>query len=91
MDKITLENRKTKDLFIFPVFRWIRPNDHYLIVHLDTSLPQSDQHQEQRRKELEDKCSLYQLEQKISSGPAQVILNNGMTDIQTARHDRKND
>lgn len=72
VDKIVVENRKTNNIYIFPVFRWIRPDYHYLIEHLDTSLPQFDLHPDQRKEELEDKCSIYQTAQKVPRGPAQV-------------------
>lgn len=72
VDKIVVENRKTNDIYTFPVFRWIKPDYHYLIEHLDTSLPQFDPHQDQRREELEDKRVVYQTAQKVPKGPAQV-------------------
>ena len=72
VDKIIVENRKTNDIFIFPVFRWIRPDYHYLIEHLDTSLPQFDPHSDQRKKEINDKREVYQVMQKFPGAPAQV-------------------
>lgn len=73
VDKIVVENRKTNEIFIFPVFRWIRPDYHYLIEHLDTALPQFDPHSDQRKEELEDKREVYQVMQKVPHGPAQVF------------------
>ncbi|XP_052793619.1 allene oxide synthase-lipoxygenase protein-like isoform X2 [Mya arenaria] len=72
VDKIVVENRKTNDTFIFPVFRWIRPDYHYSIECLDTSLPQFDPHKEQRQEELEYKRKDYQTAQKVPNGPAQI-------------------
>jgi len=72
VDKIVVENRKTNATFTFPVFRWIRPDYHYLIEHLDTSLPQFDPHQDQRKEELGIKQNVYQIAQKVPNGPAQV-------------------
>ena len=74
VDKIVVENRKTNDIYIFPVFRWIKPDSHYLIEHLDTSLPQFDPHKDQRKVELDDKREVYQTAQKVPYGPAQVTL-----------------
>uniref|UniRef100_K1QHL0 Allene oxide synthase-lipoxygenase protein n=1 Tax=Magallana gigas TaxID=29159 RepID=K1QHL0_MAGGI len=72
VNKILVENRKSNDIFVFPVYRWIRPNFHYKIVHLDTSLPQYDPHAEQREMELREKCNLYQQCVKMKDGPSQV-------------------
>lgn len=72
VNKILVENRKSNDIFVFPVYRWIRPNFHYKIVHLDTSLPQYDPHAEQREMELREKCNLYQQCVKVKDGPSQV-------------------
>lgn len=72
VDKIVVENNKTNESFTFPVFRWIKPDYHYIIEHLDTSLPQFDPHKDQRLEELEDKRLVYQNTQKVPGGPAQV-------------------
>jgi arachidonate 5-lipoxygenase len=72
VNKILVENRKTNDIFVFPVYRWIKPNYHYKIAHLDTSLPQHDQHAEQRKMELNEKSNVYQHCVKIEGGPSQV-------------------
>lgn len=72
VDKVIVENRKTNDLFVFPVFRWIRPGWHYIIKHLDTSLPQFDEYADQRRMELEEKRKTYVFAQKAPGMPAQV-------------------
>nr|XP_022324225.1 allene oxide synthase-lipoxygenase protein-like isoform X3 [Crassostrea virginica] len=72
VNKILVENRKTNDIFVFPVYRWIKPNYHYKIAHLDTSLPQNDQHAPQREMELKEKCKLYQQCVKVDGGPSQV-------------------
>ncbi|XP_076468009.1 allene oxide synthase-lipoxygenase protein-like [Babylonia areolata] len=72
VEKITVENRRTNRLYVFPVFRWIRPFDHYFIRHLDTSLPQDDPHAQQREKELEEKRGTYTYTQKAPGLPAQI-------------------
>lgn len=72
VDRITIENMKTHDIFVFPVYRWIKADYHYTIRHLDTSLPQYDPYPNQRKMELKDKTQLYQVHQKIKGGPAQV-------------------
>lgn len=76
VNKILVENRKSNDIFVFPVYRWIRPNFHYKIVHLDTSLPQYDPHADQRKMELREKCNLYQQCVKMKDGPSQVGESN---------------
>ena len=72
VDKIIVENRKTNEIYTFPVFRWIRPDYHYLIMHQDTSLPQCDAHQDQRALELKEKREVYQITTKFPGAPAQV-------------------
>ena len=78
VDKITIENLKTHERYDFPVFRWIKANYHYIIRHLDTSLPQHDPHPEQRKMELSDKKRIYEIIQKIKGGPAQVGIHVGL-------------
>ncbi|KAK6172844.1 hypothetical protein SNE40_016422 [Patella caerulea] len=72
VDKIIVENAKTKEQFVFPILRWIKAGFHYKIKHLDTSLPQCDRHSEQRKMELEDKKKLYQFESKLPGLPVQI-------------------
>ena len=83
VDKIIVENRKTNDIFIFPVFRWIRPDYHYLIEHLDTSLPQFDPHPDQRKLELEDKQAIYEVTTKFPGAPAQVYYSLNLWGLPT--------
>ncbi|CAI9737996.1 allene oxide synthase-lipoxygenase protein-like isoform X2 [Octopus vulgaris] len=64
VEKIMVENVKTNEMSIFPVFRWIKANYHYQIRHLDTILPQDDEQVEQRKMELEDKRKIYIASQK---------------------------
>ncbi|KAK7498735.1 hypothetical protein BaRGS_00010112, partial [Batillaria attramentaria] len=71
VDKVVVENRRTNAMFVFPVFRWVRADYHYMIVHLDTSLPQFDQYPDQRRMELEEKRKTYVFCQKAPGMPAQ--------------------
>lgn len=66
VDRIFVENRKSNDIFVFPVYRWIKSGREYVIEEHDTSLPQFDKNQEIREMELKDKKSLYVLEQKVS-------------------------
>ncbi|XP_041357698.1 allene oxide synthase-lipoxygenase protein-like [Gigantopelta aegis] len=72
VERIMVENKVTNYIFVFPIFRWIKPDYHYMIKHLDTSLPQEDDNSEQRKMELAEKKSLYQFEQKIPGMPAQI-------------------
>lgn len=54
------------------MFRWIKEFHHYLICHLDTSLPKDDLNQDQREIELEDKRRMYELVIKVQNLPIQV-------------------
>ncbi|XP_041360184.1 allene oxide synthase-lipoxygenase protein-like isoform X2 [Gigantopelta aegis] len=72
VERIMIENKVTNHIYVFPIFRWIKPDYHYMIKHLDTSLPQEDDNSEQRNMELVEKKSLYQFEQKIPGMPAQI-------------------
>ncbi|CAL1536625.1 unnamed protein product, partial [Lymnaea stagnalis] len=72
VDWIEVENKFTKEKFVFPIFRWIKAKFRYHINHLDTSLPQNEVHKAQRRMELAEKRKTYQFEQKVPGGPVQV-------------------
>ena len=72
VDKVVVENKQTNAMFVFPVFRWVRPDWHYFIKHMDTSLPQFEEFREQRQKELEEKRKTYVFAQKAVGMPAQV-------------------
>ncbi|KAK6172838.1 hypothetical protein SNE40_016418 [Patella caerulea] len=72
VERILVENRLTNDIFVFPIFRWIKAGYHYMIKHLDTSLPQSDDYHEQRKMELEDKRKIYKYAQKAPGMPVQI-------------------
>ncbi|XP_033743196.1 allene oxide synthase-lipoxygenase protein-like [Pecten maximus] len=62
----------SKQVFVFPFFRWIKPNYRYKIRHLDTSLPDNDPFKEQRRMEINNAREQYELEVKVPGFPAQV-------------------
>lgn len=72
VDKIIVENKGTNHMFVFPVFRWVREDWHYRIVHLDTTLPQFDKYPDQRRMELDEKKKTYVFAQKAPGMPAQI-------------------
>lgn len=72
VEKVLVENRTTKDVFIFPIFRWIKPDIHYVIKHLDCSLPQDDDQKQQRLMELNDKRETYEYTSRGKGMPAQV-------------------
>lgn len=72
VDKIIVENKQTSNTFVFPIFRWVRPDWHYFVKHLDTSLPQFDEYVDQRKKELEEKRKTYIFSQKAPGMPSQV-------------------
>ncbi|CAC5371111.1 ALOX5 [Mytilus coruscus] len=71
--EVTIE--ETGDIFIFPVFRWIKENYHYRIRHLDTCLPKNDSYHKQREMELEEKREMYKLVVKVQGAPIQVEKN----------------
>ncbi|XP_076446963.1 allene oxide synthase-lipoxygenase protein-like [Babylonia areolata] len=72
VDKVVVENKSTNAMYVFPVFRWVRPDWHYFIKHLDTSLPQFEEYREQRDKELDEKRRTYVFSQKAPGMPAQI-------------------
>ena len=74
VDRILVENKSTNDIFVFPVYRWIKSGWQYIIKKYDTSLPQFDEHKDQRSMELGDKRKLYVLEQKLPELPMQVSM-----------------
>ncbi|XP_064609700.1 polyunsaturated fatty acid 5-lipoxygenase-like isoform X2 [Liolophura sinensis] len=72
LDRISVIDEARTYVYEFPVFRWIRTDHHYVIEHLDTSLPQFDEQKEQRQMELEEKRELYKLKVKVPGLPIQV-------------------
>lgn len=75
LEQIVVEDKTHGTEHIFPVHRWIHAGRHYVIYEYDCCLPQEDQHQEQRRKELTEYCRMYQYEMHIDGGPVQVFIN----------------
>lgn len=71
-DYVEVTNSRTNQEFVFPIYRWIRPEYHYLIEHLDTFLPQNDPHKKQRNMDLEDIREKYQYTQRAPGFPCQV-------------------
>lgn len=74
VDRVMVESKSTKTMYVFPVYRWIKPGHHYVINHLDTSLPQFDDQMDQRKMELTDKKDLYQISTRSKGFPAQVYI-----------------
>ncbi|KAK6172843.1 hypothetical protein SNE40_016421 [Patella caerulea] len=72
VDKIIVENTKTKDRSVFPILRWIKAGCPYSISEYDTSLPQFDDQNIRRELELKDKKNYYVYEQKVDGIPVQV-------------------
>ncbi|XP_074651881.1 allene oxide synthase-lipoxygenase protein-like isoform X2 [Tubulanus polymorphus] len=72
VEKIVIEDCKMEDYYFFPINRWIKANQHYVIQHYDTNLPQDDSFIEQRRKELEEKRQLYTFTQNAPGLPVQI-------------------
>ncbi|XP_067663283.1 allene oxide synthase-lipoxygenase protein-like [Haliotis asinina] len=72
VERITVENKSNGDVYIFPVFRWLRPHYHYVFREHDTFLPQDDVEQEQRRLDLEEKRKLYMIKTVDLKLPASI-------------------
>ncbi|XP_064636931.1 allene oxide synthase-lipoxygenase protein-like isoform X2 [Lineus longissimus] len=72
VEKIVVEDRKRHTFYFFPVHRWIKEDRHYIIQRLDTSLPQYDEHSEQRHLELKEMQALYEYEEKFPGAPVQI-------------------
>jgi hypothetical protein len=66
---------QTGGVFIFPILRWVRPNCDFVIQQFDTSLPQFDKHEAQRKLELEEKRKTYLYDQKQPGLPVVVSSN----------------
>ncbi len=71
---IMVNDAKREKCFYFPVQKWIRPGQHYMIQAGNTCLPQFDPYPEQRSFELEDKKRLYQYSQQAPDMPVQVRI-----------------
>ncbi|ESP02741.1 hypothetical protein LOTGIDRAFT_224684 [Lottia gigantea] len=69
---ISVKCCKSKEIYIFPVFKWIKALQHYRIIHLDTSLPQLDEHWKQRQFEMEEIKDVYEYGQKQPGMPVQI-------------------
>lgn len=72
VERVSVEDKRTNSVFVFPVYRWIKAHYHYVIQHLDTNLPQFDEHKEQRSMELQEKKKNYEVATKAEGMPAQV-------------------
>ncbi|XP_067663302.1 allene oxide synthase-lipoxygenase protein-like [Haliotis asinina] len=72
VERITVENKSNGDVYIFPVFRWLRPHYHYVFRENDTFLPQDDVQQEQRRLDLDEKRKVYEVDNSDVALPASV-------------------
>ena len=75
VDYIEIQNVNSEEQFLFPIFRWIKPNRRYIVRHMDNCLPQFDPEPDYRREELEAKRNQYQCNMRIDGGPAQVSYN----------------
>ena len=75
VDFIKVENRKTKQIYCFPIHRWIKPNLKYTVPEFDSCLPQFDIHRDQRDEELREKREQYQYIMHVEGGPSQVRTN----------------
>lgn len=72
LDYIEIESVGSRKRFIFPAFRWIKPNRRYVIRHMDNCLPQFDPEPAYRSEELDMKREMYECAMKVPGGPAQV-------------------
>lgn len=83
-DYIIVKKKNTDTEFRFPIFRWVKADVHHIFRLHDTMLPQQDPMAEQRWKELQKKKRKYEVAQKITGGPAQVIMH--ATTIRILQH-----
>ncbi|ESP02739.1 hypothetical protein LOTGIDRAFT_171808 [Lottia gigantea] len=83
VDRIVIEDRENIQVYEFPIFRWIKAKLRYKIKHLDTSLPQLDEHLDQRKMELEDKRKQYEICQKEKGLPVQWDIVSTKADLLT--------
>ncbi|KAL4229828.1 Arachidonate 5-lipoxygenase [Mactra antiquata] len=74
VDYIEIEAIQSRKRFMFPLFRWIKPNRRYIVHHMDNCLPQFDPQPKYRQEEMEMKRSVYECGQKVPGGPSQVRL-----------------
>ena len=72
VDYIEIENAGSGKQYLFPIFRWIKPNRRYVIQLMDNCLPQFDPEPQHREEELLEKKSTYEVIMKVPGGPAQV-------------------
>lgn len=74
VDYIEIESIDSRKRFMFPLFRWIKPDRRYIIHHMDNYLPQFDPLPDYRLEEVEIKRAAYECQQKVPNGPSQVKL-----------------
>ncbi|XP_077983673.1 polyunsaturated fatty acid 5-lipoxygenase-like [Glandiceps talaboti] len=73
VERVAVESIYQKDcVSIFPVHRWIYNDIKYTLHRYGVSLPQNDNENETRDKELELKRGMYELEQKMKGMPPTV-------------------
>ena len=73
-DYIIVQKKGSDQKFIFPIYRWVKADVHYIFRLHDTMLPQQDPQAEQRWKELQKKRKKYVIAQKVAGGPSQVSV-----------------
>lgn len=74
VQKIIVNVRSRNSQHVFPVHRWIKADFHYIILELDTSLPQDDPEAQQRRVDLDEVRTRFEYTQKGPGVPVQVGL-----------------
>ncbi|XP_076352240.1 allene oxide synthase-lipoxygenase protein-like isoform X2 [Tachypleus tridentatus] len=71
VDRFEVHNVSTKEVYYFPVHRWVAADVHYFINEYDCTLPRDDRNKEQRQAELNRIREEYQIKVHVPGGPAQ--------------------
>ncbi|XP_072043149.1 allene oxide synthase-lipoxygenase protein-like [Amphiura filiformis] len=69
VERIEIENAKSKERDIFPVHRWLNADKKMKLKIYDCMLPQDDEDADQRKAELEEKKKLYQFKSRHGMMP----------------------
>ncbi|XP_072043147.1 polyunsaturated fatty acid 5-lipoxygenase-like [Amphiura filiformis] len=69
VERIEIENARSKEKGIFPVHRWLNADKKMKLKIYDSMLPQNDEEADQRKAELEEKKELYQFKSQEGMMP----------------------
>ncbi|XP_064630089.1 allene oxide synthase-lipoxygenase protein-like [Lineus longissimus] len=72
VDVIDIEDERTKMKYVFPLHRWVAADCAFFVAHLDTVLPQDDEHKEQRHAELAAKRKIYEYGRQHPGQPVMI-------------------